>query len=125
MLGVEGDVVPVVLLVVVGRIRSVAVLLLLGDEGPLLIELDLGRPGGKLHEVIMSGPGMVTGQAAVADDSVGGRRGRAGRSGGRRTPRRRAPGPIRPAPRGVNDRARLTHYRHSLIVAECIVLELE
>ena len=46
LLRVQGDMAPVVPLVVVGRVGAVAVGLLLGDEGPLLIELDLGRPGG-------------------------------------------------------------------------------
>ncbi len=51
MLGVERPMVPVISLVVVGRVGAVAVRLLLGDEGPLLIELDLGRPGGKSPRV--------------------------------------------------------------------------
>ncbi len=39
MLGVVGDVVPPVSLVIVGRVIGVAVGLLLGDERPLLMEL--------------------------------------------------------------------------------------
>jgi hypothetical protein len=45
MLVVRRHVIPVVPLVVVGRVGAVDVRLLLGDEGPLLIELDLsGKP---------------------------------------------------------------------------------
>ena len=47
VLGVDRRVIPVVALVVVGRVVGVAGLLLLGDEVPLLVELDLTGPRGK------------------------------------------------------------------------------
>jgi hypothetical protein len=47
MLGIVGDEVPPVSLVVIGRVVGVAVLLLLGDERPLLIELNFAGLGGK------------------------------------------------------------------------------
>lgn len=47
MLGVVGDVVPVVALMGIGGIGRVAVLLLLGNKDPLLVELDLPGPRGK------------------------------------------------------------------------------
>src|SRR6516225_6193908 len=47
VLGIIGEVVPPVPLVVVGRVGGVAVLLLLTDERPGLVELDLASPRGK------------------------------------------------------------------------------
>ena len=47
VLGVVGEVVPPVPLVVIGRVGGVAVLLLLIDEGPLLVEPDLAGPEGE------------------------------------------------------------------------------
>ncbi len=70
MLGVKGDVVSVIPLVVVGRVGSIAVLLLLGDEGPFLIELDLTRPGGKGHEFVVDELSMVARQAAVTSHGI-------------------------------------------------------
>jgi hypothetical protein len=51
MLGIVGDMVPPVPLVVIGRVGRVAILLLLVDEGPLLIELDLAGLRGKKPRV--------------------------------------------------------------------------
>jgi hypothetical protein len=47
VLGVEGDMVPIVAAVVVIGVRGIAVLLLLSDEGPFLVELDFACIGGK------------------------------------------------------------------------------
>lgn len=47
VLGVDGDVVPVITALRVVGIAGVAVRLLLGDERPLLVELDLAGLGGK------------------------------------------------------------------------------
>ena len=103
-LGVEGDVVPVVPLVGVGGIGAVAVGLLLGDEGPLLIELDLGRQGGRPPRVRRGRPWHARRRSGCNGRRCWGSPGRAGRSGGRRIPRRRAPGPTRPSPAGAGRR---------------------
>ena len=47
VLGVVGDVVPVIPAVIIGRAGRVAVNLLLAHEGPLLIELDLAGTRGE------------------------------------------------------------------------------
>ena len=47
VLGVVGDVVPPVPLVIIDRVGGIAILLLLGHERPLLVELDLAGPRGK------------------------------------------------------------------------------
>ena len=70
MLGVEGDVVPLVPLVVIGRVGGVAVLLLLGDERPLLIELDLAGPGGKGHQLVVGVLGVLAGEQGQPGDGV-------------------------------------------------------
>jgi hypothetical protein len=70
VLSVEGDVIPVIPLVVIVRIGRVAVLLLLGDEGMLLIELDLAGPRGRSHELVVSVVGMPAGDAGQATDGV-------------------------------------------------------
>jgi hypothetical protein len=51
VLGVVGDVVPPVSLVVIGRVGGVAMRRLLGDERPFLVELDLAGLGGKRPRV--------------------------------------------------------------------------
>src|SRR5262249_8200828 len=99
VLGVVGDVVPPVALVVVGGVGRVTVLLLLGDERPLLVELDLTGPRGKKPRA----PGERRGRAGrrpgqAGQRGPGGRR-RAARWGGCRTPRRGVQVPRRPSPR--------------------------
>ena len=103
--GVQRHVIPRVALVVVDRVGAVAVGLLLGDEGPLLIELDLGRPGGRSPRVRRGGPWRARRRSGYSGRRCWGSRGRVGRSAGRRTPRRRVPGPPRPSRWGAGHRS--------------------
>ena len=103
-LGVDRDVVPGVPLPVVGGVGWVAVRFLLGDEGPLLIELDLTGVRGKKPRTRRGGHGRAPRRSGSGGRPCRGSPCGAGRSVGRRTPRRRAPGPLQPSPVGAANR---------------------
>lgn len=79
MLGVVGDVDPVVALLGIGGIGRVAVLLPLGDEDRLLVELDLPGPRGKkprarrgpLERAVRPAVQAGSGLAVDADEAAG------------------------------------------------------
>ncbi len=63
--------VPAVAAEMIRRVVRVAVLLLLGHERPLLIHLELASRGRLGHQLVVSGPGMLAGESAIAADGVG------------------------------------------------------